>query len=536
MLSATAPARDSGRLRAPLGMKQLAPVTYSRLFLLVSLLAASLAPGALFAADESFEPVSPSVRDEVVARTAETASRYAFTLALDGDRRTISGSQQVEFVNGTGETLIALPFRLYPNADYYGDGDLQIDRVQVDGLAVSPVYTESRTIMTLPLPSPLAAGETLHIDLSFTTTVPVDSTGTSGVFSFDQERGTWMLADWYPILAGWEPGHGWVLDPPSRYGDPTFSETAFYELWVTIPNGWTIAATGTETPVPPLADTTSWRLVSGPVREFSLVIDDNFETASRVAGETTVTVYTDGSGRANAGGEIALAEAIVALANFTGLLGPYPYRELDLVETEMSGALAIAWTGLIFLNGANLLSNSFFVEEYPERLRFTVAHEVGHQWLGALVGLNSNDHSFLLEGWTNYLSVVVVERSDGLEAGRQQLLVQAVEPYLRTLESQGDGIADVPISSEAPNPSRGVLIYGKTALGALAIRREIGDDAFFTALLAWSDEFRFGIASPESLLAAFEEISGVQLDELWSFWFLEANTRVEDVHALLDEV
>jgi aminopeptidase N len=325
-----------------------------------------------------------------------------------------------------------------------------------------------------------------------------------------------------------------VLDPPSIYGDPTFAETAFYDLWLTIPNGWTIAATGTETPIPPLADTTTWHLVSGPVREFSLVIDDDFVTASRMTGETTVTIYTDGSGTARAGAEIALAEAIVALEQFSALLGPYPYRELDLVETEMNGAIGIAWTGLIFLNGAKLLSSSYFVNDYPALLRFTVDHEVGHQWLGALVGMNSNNHSFLLEGWTNYLSMVVVERSEGVAAGQDQLLVQAVNPYLRTLETVGDGIADVPISSDAPNPSRGVLIYAKTALGALAIRQEIGDEAFFAALLAWSEEFTFGIASPESLLAAFEELSGVQLDELWSFWFLEANTRVEDVHALLE--
>ena len=40
--------------------------------------------------------------------------------------------------------------------------------------------------------------------MTFTTTVPADSTGSYGIFTRDTRNGSWVLADWYPILAVWE--------------------------------------------------------------------------------------------------------------------------------------------------------------------------------------------------------------------------------------------------------------------------------------------------------------------------------------------
>ena len=216
--------------------------------------------------------------------------------------------------------------------------------------------------------------------------------------------------------------------------------------------------------------------MTGPARELSLVIDDEFVTSSRTVGGTEVTVYIDGSNAAVRAPELVLDAAEDALPVYSEEYGTYPYSELDLVETELAGALGVSWTGLVFLNGAQFLTNPFYSLEEPGRFRFTVAHEIGHQWWGAVVGMNSNDHSFLLEGLTNYLSVVATERSYGEEAAQAQLQAQCIQPYLRALERSGDGIADLPVSAESEGAPRGALIYGKAALGFLAIRKEIGDE------------------------------------------------------------
>lgn len=486
------------------------------------------------AASDFGTPLLPSIRDFVSERTDGRVSSYALDLRLDPESGTLSGTQRVSFVNTTGQVQTKIPFRLYPNAGYYGEGALQVERVRVKGALVTPAYAAEETVMTVPLPEPLPPDGQTSIALRYTVTVPADSSGTYGIFSRDIERGTWILADWYPILAGWEPGTGWRLDPPSIYGDPTFSETALYDLSLTMPAGWEVAASGIERAGAERNGETGWQIVSGPARELTLVIDDDFATTSRVVDGTEITFFTEGDGNAEAGAAIAFDTAAEVLPVYSGAFGAYPYTELDLVETEMAGALGVSWSGIVFLNGAQLLANSSYAEQEPERLAFTVSHEIGHQWWGAVVGVNSNDHTFLLEGLTNYLSVVAIERTAGQSAADRQLLAQCVQPYLNALEQYGDGIADLPISVVRDGPPLGALTYGKAALGFLAIRQTVGDEAFFSALQRWADEFAFGIAEPDDLLEAFEATSNQELGDLWTFWFLSAETTPADVQALIE--
>jgi aminopeptidase N len=42
------------------------------------------------------------------------------------------------------------------------------------------------------------------------------------------------------------------------------------------------------------------------------------------------------------------------------------------------------------------------------------------------------------------------------------------------------------------------------------------------------------VSEPGDLLTAFEEASGENLDELWSFWFNQANATTRDLNEVLD--
>ena len=161
------------------------------------------------AATDPYAPILRDSREDVIERTDGEISAYALNLTLDPVAGTLSGTQRVEFVNHTGESQLEVPFRLYPNAGYYDDGELAIEVIRVEGERVTPAFSEQDTVMTVPLPEPLPPDATTTISMRYTVTVPVDSTGTFGIFSRDAERGTWILADWYPILAGWEDGSGW---------------------------------------------------------------------------------------------------------------------------------------------------------------------------------------------------------------------------------------------------------------------------------------------------------------------------------------
>jgi aminopeptidase N len=260
-----------------------------------------------------------------------------------------------------------------------------------------------------------------------------------------------------------------------------------------------------------------------------LIADTNLQATSTEVDGTTINLYLNPDTSVGDGAEIALTTAARALQAYSARYGQYPYDELDLVETDLaSSVLAVSWSGLIFLEGPNYLAG-MSLADYGDGADFTIAHEIGHQWWGALVGANSNDHTFMNEGLDNALTSVFFEDTFGEAVAREQIQQQIAGRYLNALAQSGDGVVDLPLTAPREGPSRGALDYGKAAIGFLAIRQEIGDEAFFAALADYTDRFAFDNATPDDLREAFERASGEDLQEVWRFWFNAAETTSEDV-------
>ncbi len=319
---------------------------------------------------------------------------------------------------------------------------------------------------------------------------------------------------------------GWRLEPPTHHGDPTFSATGLFDVRLRVPEGYTVIATGNET----VLDDGSVQIVSGPVREFALVVAKSLTTGARMVGETEVSVFAAPEVVANR--EHLLDLTANALEFYNAAFGPYPFRELDFVGVPLALANGVSWSGILFIQ-ENLLAlptGSF------ASLDFTILHEIGHQWWGGTVGANSNDHTWMVEGLTNATAVLAQAAIQGPAAATESLYAWIVGPYLNLLDSSGDAVADVSIFDQPLETPLSTLAYGKGALGFLAIRNVIGNDAFQRALASYADAFRLGIAEPTDLLAAFEGASGYDLDALWTFWFESAQTTRADVEALVPEI
>jgi hypothetical protein len=502
--------------------------------LLAIIVATTIASGVYpsLAAPDSYLGIVPRLRDEIRGETGGRLSSYHIDARLDSTSSTISGRLRLRFVNAFERPLPDLAFRLYPNASYYAEGALRVRNVRVGYERVEPSYETEDTVMRVPLRSPLQPGEQITVQMRFETVIPADSRGTYGIFTRDTRRGTWVLADWYPILAGYEPGRGWRLDPPTDLGDPTFSQAALYDVSLITPPGLTVVATGEAIEESSAEHATARRFVSGPAREFTLVVDDDYRVSSGTVDGTRVTVFTN-PGADDERASLIRDAAARALAAFARRYGPYPYTELDIVETELAGALGVSWAGIIFLDSSELFSRSLISDQDAQRTIFTVAHEVGHQWWGGTVGVNSNDYPFLVEGLTNYLAIICLADMLGRDAAYQQLHDQIAQPYLAAIEKFGDGVVNRPAGAPQDGPPNAVLIYGKAALGFLAIRIELGDAAFFTALRDLAEQHAFGITTPAEVRRIFERSAGVSLAATWRFWFEAAETTPEDVANLL---
>lgn len=476
---------------------------------------------------DPYADVLPGALDRA-KRAAEDLSAYRMEVTLDPDASTIEGDLELTWRNPATEPLADVWFRLFPNADYYGTGNLEVADVTVDGTAVTPETSLADTALRIPLPHAVEPGGRAEIAMTFTATVPADSTGSYGIYTHETQNGTWVLADWYPILSVWEEGSGWALPPVTSFGDPTYSPSAFYDVTLSAPEELAVMATGVVAGETEVDGVTTRRFAAGPARDFVIVADDD-ETALRQSVDgTRVTLWT----APNIDSAVAtrtLDLAAEALHFYNDTFGQLPAREIDLVQTNPRGALGIAWTGLVFLDGPGLLGT--YGEHDPEGLATIVGHEVSHLWWGVMVGGDSNKHGFIQEGLATVSSLLFLQESMGATAASEGLDVWVIRPS-RDLLASGDAVVDLPATDGDDESIRANAIYGKGSLGFLAIRQAIGAEAFATALHDVATRYAWGEMTPEQLRAAFERASGQDLDALWSHWFDETALTQEEIDAL----
>ncbi|MGN6483058.1 MAG: hypothetical protein ACTHMX_01525, partial [Thermomicrobiales bacterium] len=162
---------------------------------------------------------------------------------------------------------------------------------------------------------------------------------------------------------------------------------------------------------------------------------------------------------------------------------------------------------------------------------------VGHQWIGGVLGLNSNDHGFLLEGLTNALAIGVIREAWGGVAAVEAMSRFVAGPYSGLVRDGRDVVADQPLTDETNTVLRALGVYGKAGLGFEAIRQAMGNVAWRSALAAFAETFRFRIFTPDdlrtALIASSPEAAQAEVEARWTFWFEQDRTTLEDIDPIV---
>ncbi len=471
-------------------------------------------------ASDQLAAVLPAWRDELAGVVASASAAYTIdaevVLPVSGGSPEIDGTVEMRYTNTTGEAIDQLPFRLYANGpDPYHD-TIQVRDVTVDGAGVATTMSDDQTTLSVPLAAPLPPGNSTTVAMAYTLAVPIDENAHYGILNISPESGTWALAHWYPILAGRDPIRGWVLDPPSEFGDPVFSTTASYALTLRTPASWRVVSSGVVTETTQRGAVSERQIVTGPARDLTLVLDDDFESVDAEVDGTRITSwYEPGDERV---GEAVLQYAEQALAYFNDLIGPYPYTTLELAPVDLFGAAGVEFPELVYIGSSYYTPDRNL--DAPNGLDFTVAHEVLHQWLYGVIGNNQYDDAFIDEGLTNYISSeLYFTAMYGPDAGQRILDRYIAGSFESNVTTGNDQIVDTPTDDFPSNHAYVFAVYSKAPMGFKAIHAAIGEDAFAAAMHEYYRDHRFSVATPDDLLAAFEDASGQDLDALWDHWF-----------------
>lgn len=161
-----------------------------------------------------------------------------------------------------------------------------------------------------------------------------------------------------------------------------------------------------------------------------------------------------------------------------------------------------------------------------------VAHEMFHHWFGDLVTTESWANLTLNEGFANYSEYLWLENKHGRdEADFHEL--QEQQGYIFSAPDGGHplihfGYDDRESMFDAHSYNKGGAILHM-------LRKQVGDEAFFTALQRYLNKHEFTDVEAHELRLAFEDVTGQDLNWFFNQWFFGAGHPSLDITYGWDE-
>ena len=304
-------------------------------------------------------PAAPSagtgvaaIRPGSVNRTSlQLSATYDVTLKVGWASRSVLATTKIGVTNTSGGPID----RLELNTIAARLGGMTIKSAAVDGSTVHPTVTD-QTIL-LPLGGVLDAGASASVRMTYRATLRSTTSGSGWLFA--RANGILEMHRWIPWIS-----RATAFDRPN-HGDP-FVTPVSPRVRVTIVSDRVIRWATTGDIVDGSGTTRTYE--ARDVRDFAIVGAPDFGTSSASIGGVTIRVW----GRAGFPRSAVLSAARTALTREAALLGPYPYRTYDVVQT--AGGYGMESPQLTWIpTGAGSLS-------------YLVAHETAHQWFYGIVG------------------------------------------------------------------------------------------------------------------------------------------------------
>jgi Peptidase family M1 domain len=487
---------------------------------------------------------------------------YSLNLDIDYEGARIKGRELVRFSNSTHQDLETVTFHLYPNVGLTEEEEpwIVVTRVLSGGRDLRVMSKSRGAVLKVWLPAKLAPRHSLELTLEFVGRVPiVQREETSLLAHFLQEvsdamsterqtrdardiyfsgEQAMLLGYAYPMLAADQsPLSDQSL--AAGAGSIVFTEVADYDVTVACPEGLEVIASGVES---------GRRIVSGTgqaskkrreftfkgerMRGFAVIIAERLKMAEKRTGEVrVVSWFREGDERL--GSEVLEIASRVVQIN-ANKFGDYPFQSLNVVELPLpAGYSGIEFPGLIALAQAYYIDFEApeaahlpaIVKEQADLIKaareFTIAHETAHQWWGVAVGSDPQRFPYLDEALANYCAAYYYEAAYGADAGANAIEQQLRANYLAYRMLNGPDLEIDRAAKDFRNALQySAIVQAKGAMLIVALRKELGDKAFFGALKSYYENYRFQIVTPVELrramlLAAKDPASARDLFQRW---------------------
>ncbi len=469
----------------------------------------------------------------------------------------LSGKETLTYVNRSDVPMPDLVFHLYLNAfrneetlwmrevqetggmamrGYAFDADapgwMRVDTIRLDDgtpLSLEPLDRDE-TLVRARLPYPVPPGSAVTVTLEFAAQLPHVFARTGWA-----DGGDFVMAgQWFPKAGVWQGEQGWNAYP-FHANSEFFADFGSYDVRLSLPEGWVLAATGepVESPKRQANGHQLHHLTAEHVIDFAWgasphLVSETMTLADGVALHTYF--YPDQRRKAHRLQE-AVAKGYALYEEWYAPYGMGLYDDLTmlLVPPDAGGAGGMEYPKL-FTVGA--LSNGPMPTcvHMPE---IEALHELGHQWFQSMVATNEAEEPWMDEGMTDFAAARAIDALYGgdlfdckgwhftyLEMRRLEFTMAPTTPMSGTAWELG---GNYPIAT-----------YSKPVVVFTTLERVAGEEKLNTLFRTYVERYAFTHPTAADFLAVMEETLGQETTS-WFRQMVESGATLDAVVRSLGE-
>ena len=482
---------------------------------------------------------------------------YDMKATLDTAAKSVTGELTLKYTNNSPDTLFYIwmqteqnAFRnnslnsyIFPQNSRFGargfeGGDIitKFEQTLGGGRKIAVKTRSQETVTKVELAEPLAPGRSASFNIAWHFLVPEHGADRMG-----RDGALYEIAQWYPRLNVYDDVRGWNTEPYLGQGE-FYLEYGDYNLAITVPSGYIVAATGellnaaevlpaaqvarlaraktsdTTVRIITEADLTSgsarartsgtmtWHFRSKNVRDAVWAAAPNFQWDASSWKGIYANAYYRPSAAVN--WNDAADQSRMSIMEYSERWFPYPWPQISAIEGPISG-----------MEYPMVAMENKSADKFD--LYNVVTHEIGHMWFPMIVGSNERAYMWQDEGFNTFINTFSEARRYP-EKGDQMQRALGERSYV---EQAMIHAMDKPIDV---GPDRidpqllGLAAYVKPSVGLQLLRQEIlGPEVFDEAFRLYAKRWAFKHPTPSDFFRTMEDASGRRLDWFWREWFIE---------------
>lgn len=508
--------------------------------------------------------------------------KYDINVSLNDTLHTLTGDLTLNYKNNSPDTLTYVWFHLWPNAykntetayakqEFEGKsskfqfaheksrGYIDSVRFNVAGQTVDHVvHDEWIDVVKVPLPTPLPPGNETVIKTPFFVKIPE-------VFSrFGHTGRHYEITQWYPKPAVYD-NNGWHPMPYLDQGE-FYSEFGTFDVKITLPEDYRIMATGDLVNGEKEYLWLDSLAVAGDSlhaldkKEFKKVLKNVKKENRKKRDESTGTVKTLHFHQENvhdfawfADREYIVRKGTLMLEDstrpvtlwsmylpknaklwensieyihdagywYSEFVGPYPYNHITAVDGDLSAGGGMEYPNITVISSGGS----------RDLLEFVIMHEVGHNWFYGILGSNERIHTWIDEGFNEWINQKYFEKKFGQRKGAKFVISDMIQNKIGIGKSlnylwlshtaytvraiTGD---EQPLSLSAAEfepANYGIMNYMKTGSFSFYLGKYLGDSLTNELLHEYYDTWSFKHPRPDD----FEKIARNTTNEDLDWYF-----------------